>query len=182
MTSASPSLGFWLKWLLTFLAFPLGGGVAFLLIRPAAGVGQAAVGGAITGLILGAAQWIVLRQMIAVSAWWIVATGLGLALGLALSIALLGTSIELRTLIIRAALTGGILGISQWLLFRQYVAMAGWWAVVVMLGWVIGWTVTRAAGVDLSRGWTVFGASGALVFAGLTGLALVWLLRHRLPL
>lgn len=181
MNPTPPTPEFWLKWLLTFFAFPLGGGLAFLLIRSAASVGQAAVGGAITGLILGVAQWIVLRQMIALSSWWIVATGLGLALGLALSVALLGTGLELRPLVIRAALTGGILGISQWLLLRQYIALAGWWAAVVMLGWVTGWIVTRAAGVDLSRGWTVFGASGALVFAGLTGLALVWLLRHRLP-
>lgn len=60
--------------------------------------------------------------------------------------------------------------------------MATLWVVVVAIGWALGWTVTRAAGVDLSRGWIVFGASGALAFAALTGLVLLWLLRHPLPL
>lgn len=40
-------------------------------------------------------------------------------------------------------------------------------------------TVTRAVGVELSKGWTVFGLSGAAVFAAFSGLALAWLLRGR---
>jgi len=182
MSTGNPSLGFWLKWMLTFLSFPIGGGLAYLVVRSMAGIAQAATGGAITGLVLGAAQWLVLRQVIALSSWWIAATGLGLAAGLALGVVLTGTSVEFRPLVLRAALTGGLLGVSQWLLLRRYVAMAGWWGLVIALGWALGWTVTRAVGVDLSRGWIVFGASGAVVFTALTGLTLLFLLRHPLPL
>jgi hypothetical protein len=41
----------------------------------------------------------------------------------------------------------------------------------------VGWFVTRAAGIDLSFKWSVFGVSGALTFQLLTGLALYFLLR-----
>jgi hypothetical protein len=37
--------------------------------------------------------------------------------------------------------------------------------------------VTRAAGIDLSLKWYVFGVSGALTFQVLTGLVLYFLLR-----
>ncbi len=43
-------------------------------------------------------------------------------------------------------------------------------------GWALGWLVTRAAGVDLTLQWSVFGSSGALTFQLLAGLALAWLL------
>ena len=51
------------------------------------------------------------------------------------------------------------------------------WALVVALGWAIGWMITRAAGIDLALQWSVFGSSGALMFQLLTGLTLAWLLQ-----
>jgi len=168
--------------MLTFFAVPIGGGLAYLLFRSMEGRSKADHWRFVTGLVLGAAQWLVLRQTIPLSGWWIVATSIGLAIGLALSVAWTGTSIELRPLIVRAVLTGGMIGVAQWLLLRRHVAMAGLWIVVVAIGWALGWAVTRAAGVDLSKDWLVFGASGALAFAALTGLALLYLLRHPLPL
>jgi len=50
------------------------------------------------------------------------------------------------------------------------------WPLVVACGWAIGWLMTRAAGVDLTANWSVFGAAGALTFQLLTGLALAWML------
>jgi hypothetical protein len=43
----------------------------------------------------------------------------------------------------------------------------------------LGWTVTWAFGIDVERGYFVFGASGALVFAAVTGLAMLLMLRGR---
>jgi hypothetical protein len=174
------SIGFWLKWMLTFLGFPLGGGLAYVLVRSIEGVAEAALGGAAAGIVIGAGQWLVLRQTITLSGWWIPATGVGLATGLAASVALVGTGTAVRDLAARGALTGVLLGTMQWFVLRQTTAMAGWWVAVVAVGWVVGWMVTRGAGVDVSKGWTVFGASGALVFTALTGLALAWFLRHPL--
>jgi hypothetical protein len=39
--------------------------------------------------------------------------------------------------------------------------------------------VTWAAGIDVERGYYVFGASGALTFAAITGLAMLPVLRGR---
>jgi hypothetical protein len=41
----------------------------------------------------------------------------------------------------------------------------------------LGWTVTWAFGIDVERGYFVFGASGALVFAALSGLTMLLMLR-----
>jgi hypothetical protein len=47
--------------------------------------------------------------------------------------------------------------------------------------WALGWTVSTAIGVDLtSQRWAVFGASGAVTVALLSGV-LLWALRPAVP-
>ena len=71
-------------------------------------------------------------------------------------------------------------GLLQWGLFlRGRLLVASLWPPVVAIAWPLGWAVTWAAGVDVERGYYVFGASGALVFAVLTGLAMLLMLRGR---
>jgi hypothetical protein len=50
---------------------------------------------------------------------------------------------------------------------------------VVAIAWPLGWTVTWAFSLDVERGYFVFGASGALVVAAITGLAMLLMLRGR---
>jgi len=40
------------------------------------------------------------------------------------------------------------------------------------LAQALSWTATWAIGVDVGRGYAVFGSTGALVFAAITGLAI----------
>ena len=56
---------------------------------------------------------------------------------------------------------------------------AGMWVPVVAIAWPVGWTVTWAFGIDIERSLYVFGASGALVFAAITALAMLLMLRGR---
>jgi hypothetical protein len=133
--------------------------------------------GAIAGAVLGVAQWLVLRSRLPAPIWWAVATSAGLAAGLALSGALLGSETAGDELLGRAAITGVCVGVAQWLVLRPIAPRSALWIVAVGLGWVLGWFVTRGAGVDLVPKWSVFGASGALTFQLLTGLALAVLLR-----
>lgn len=109
---------------------------------------------------------------------WIAATALGMASGLALGIVLLGTRTDDVTLPLRGLITGVSIGIAQFLLLRSISGRAPVWALSVALGWALDWTITRAAGSDLSQQWTVFGSPGALVFQLLTGVALSWALRQ----
>jgi len=170
------SASFWLTWMLTFLSFPIGGSLAYALVRSVDSVRDGAIAGFVAGAVIGIAQWLVLRRAIPLDGWWIAASALGLAGGLALGVAALGSGTAAGELALRGAITGAVFGVMQWLILRQYISTAGWWAPLIAAGWALGWTVTRLAGVDLSYGWAVFGSSGALVFAGITGGALVWLL------
>ena len=169
---------FWLFWMLAFLAFPIGGLLASVLLGPITTPVQAVLAGAITGVVLGLIQWLVLKGPIHLSMiGWALATGAGMAIGLGLSVALLGSEMDGSKLLWRAAITGLSIGIAQWLVLRAILPQSVIWIAVIALGWVAGWFITRSAGVDLSPKWSVFGATGALTFQFLTGLALYFLLR-----
>ncbi|MGQ0550629.1 MAG: hypothetical protein ACT4PY_13280 [Armatimonadota bacterium] len=170
----------WLYWLLTTASFPISGGAAFAIFGPVNGIARGALAGFVAGACLGIAQWVGLRQLVPLTGGWILASGIGLSAGLALGIAAFGTRTDGVALVLRGALTGAVLGLGQWILLRQHATGAAQWIPAIAVGWALGWTVTRAVGVDLSKGWTVFGLSGAAVFAALSGLALMWLLRERI--
>jgi hypothetical protein len=79
---------------------------------------------------------------------------------------------------IAGAVSGLGIGIAQWpLLYDRMRASAVWIPAIASL-WALGWTVSTGIGVDLTtQRWAVFGISGALTVALLSG-ALLWLLRH----
>jgi hypothetical protein len=168
---------FWLFWGLAFLGFPIGGFLANVLVGAVTDPVRAGLAGALTGAVLGVAQWLVLKSRLPLPIWWVAATGAGMAVGLAIGTAWLGAETTGDALLWRAAATGVCLGIAQWLVLRPLVPQAALWIAAVGLGWVVGWSVTRGAGIDLSLRWSVFGATGALAFQLLTGLALAYLLR-----
>ncbi|HET6596789.1 MAG TPA: hypothetical protein VFG81_14280 [Anaerolineales bacterium] len=100
-----------------------------------------------------------------------------MAVGLAISAALLGSATGGNELLWRAAITGFCIGIAQWIVLRQVLPGSVIWIGVMVFGWTLGWFITRNAGIDLSYKWSVFGMSGALAFQVLTGVALYYLLR-----
>jgi len=167
---------FWAGWGLAFIGFPLGGLAATALVGGVTTPVEGVIGGAATGAVIGLAQWLALRRRLALTPWWIAATAVGMGVGLALGIALLGTDTAGITLPLRGLVTGASIGIAQFALLRGNTARAFVWPFVVACSWAIGWLVTRAVGVDLAPQWSVFGAAGALTFQLLTGLALAWLL------
>jgi hypothetical protein len=171
--------GFWAGWGAAFLGFPLGGLAGLGAAGAVTGVPQALIGGAATGAVVGLAQWLVLRQRLPVTPWWIAMTAAGMSVGLALGVGLLGIDTAGATLPLRGLVTGAVIGLAQYLALRAITDRAPVWAAVVALGWAAGWAVTRAAGIDLSPNFTVFGSTGAWTFQLLTGLALAWILRGR---
>jgi hypothetical protein len=167
---------FLLFWVLAFLSFPIAGLLANLMGAVTTPL-IAILAGLIAGATLGLIQWLVLRSQLALSIGWILATAIGMAVGLAVSTAFLGSDTAGSPLLLRAAITGLCIGIAQWVVLRQVLPQSILWIGVITLGWTLGWFVTRSAGIDLSYKWAVFGASGALTFQVLTGLALYFLLR-----
>jgi hypothetical protein len=181
--SGKPEAGgrrFFLWWMLAFLGFPIGGLLAIVLVGSVEGVVSGALGGALAGAVIGAAQWLVLRRYMSVGPEWILATALGVAIGDALGALLTGAGTGLGALLMTGLATGIAVGLLQWgITLRNRLPLASMWPPVVAIAWPVGWTVTWAAGIDVERGYYAFGASGALVFAAITGLAMLLMLRGR---
>ena len=171
---------FFAWWMLAFLGFPIGGLLAFVLVGSVDGALSGALGGALAGAVIGAAQWLVLRRYLRVGPEWILGTALGVAIGDGLGAMVTGAATSLGGLIVTGLATGVAVGLLQWgLVLRDRFALAILWPLVLAIAWPVGWTVTWAAGIDVERGYYAFGASGALVFAALSGVAMLVLLRGR---
>ncbi len=167
-------------WMLAFLGFPLGGWLAFVLVGPVDGAVSGALGGALAGAVIGAAQWSALRGHLRVGPEWILATALGVAIGDAVGALITDAGTNLGALLVTGLATGVAVGLLQWgVALRGRLPLASLWAPVVAVAWPLGWTMPWTIGVDVERGYYVFGASGALVFAAITGLAMLLMLRGR---
>ena len=170
---------FFLVWMLTFLGFPVGGALAILLVGSIDGAADSALGGAAAGMVIGVAQWLVLRGRLGMTPLWIAATTLGLALGDGVGAALTGAGTTIGDLLVTGLISGVAVGLPQGALLGGRVRAPGSWPLVVALAWPLGWTVTWAVGVDVGRDYAIFGSTGALVFAAITGAAMLLILRGR---
>ncbi|WP_395245264.1 hypothetical protein ACGGZK_05520 [Agromyces sp. MMS24-K17] len=159
-----------LRWIPTFLAFPLGGLLAGLAVGSVADPLMALAAGAIVGAVVGGAQWLALGR--AVDWRWPVATTLGVAGGSAVSVALIGPPVTTVAAALTGLVAGLAVGAAQALALGRGIRTGMLWAVAVSLAWAAAWTVTSLVIVDLDRGHAVFGASGAIVATLATGLVL----------
>jgi hypothetical protein len=150
-----------LRWLLVFPAFPLSGLLITTVIGPIDAPLPALGGGFVVGLAVGAAQLLGLRGR-AHTLPWLLASGVGGALGLLAGSTLVGHGTTLPALAVQGLLTGALLGSAQALALPRDARRALWAGGVALL-WGLGWVVTTLAGIDVERQYAVFGASGALI-------------------
>jgi hypothetical protein len=171
----------WLWPVSVLVGFPIGGYVADLIVHGVDSVGAALAGGLIAGVIIGAAEWFALRQW--VSWLWIVATGVGMAVGLAAGAALVDYGISRADVVIIGAVTGVGVGALQAVVFvRGRIRGAFWWAVANPPAWALGWFATSyVITTNVDERFTNFGAGGALVFGLLTWLLLAVLFPAAAP-
>lgn len=171
----------WLWPVAILLGFPIGGGIADLVVDGVDSIAAALAAGLIAGAIIGAAEWLVLRQRIS---WlWIPATCAGLSLGLAAGAALVDYGIGRGEIVLMAAVTGVGVGLLQALILARHgVPGALWWAVANPPAWALGWFVTSFVITrNIDERFPVFGAAGAVVFGLLTWLLLTRLFRAAAP-
>ncbi len=166
----------WLGWTAGFLAFPIAGVAGRLVAGRVDSPTAALVAGLVTGAVIGAGQSLVSRRRLR-PARWILATALGMGLGLLLGATLVGFRTSLADLVVMGALTGVVLGVAQTVALPAQTRRRGGWAAAMPILWAIGWTVTTLAGIPVDEQVTIFGASGAITFSALSGL----LLNHLLP-
>ena len=167
-----------LGWLIAFLGFPIGGALAVALIARLETPLDGIIGGAVAGLVIGAAQWLALRRRLPLGWTWPVATAASMALGLALGVLLFGADTTIEATLLRAIPAGLLIGVAQAWLLRPHARSAALWAIAVPLLYVAAWFITaQVIGGSLNIGFVVFGASGAIAFQALTGVVLWGLLR-----
>lgn len=158
---------------LALVAFPIAGYAGWGVSGHIDNVGSALIGGAITGAGVGLFQWILLRRDLGVGPAWIGATSVSLAAGLAIGAAAVGYGTTAGQLAIMGAISGAAVGIAQGFLLRDKFSLWQVWMLAMPVMFAIGWVTSASIGVDVSNQFTVFGASGSIVFGLLSGLLMM---------
>ena len=126
--------GSWLIWTAGFLAFPIAGLAGRTVAGRVDDTLAALVAGLITGAVVGAGQWLVSRGRLR-PVPWILATALGMGVGLMLGATVVGFNTSLADVAVMAAVTGLGLGVAQTLALpartRQTMVVGGGHAVPV---------------------------------------------------
>jgi hypothetical protein len=134
----------------------------------------ALIGGLITGAGIGAAQWFAAKDAFGDGRTWIATSAVAYGAGLVVAAAAVGYNTDLGSLAAMGAISGLFLGVGQGVALaqqgRRRLALAWTAAMPVLLA--LGWAASTLVGVDVDNQFTVFGASGAIVFTLLSGVLL----------
>jgi hypothetical protein len=171
----------WAWPLAVLVGFPIGGLLANVIVGRTDSVGAALAGGLLAGAVIGVAQWLALRPLVP---WiWAAATSIGMAVGLTAGAALVDYGSSRQDVVLMGAVTGvAVGGLQAIVLARQRISGSASWALASPPAWALGWLVTSyVITKNVEEQFTNFGASGALLFAVLTGLLLAWIVRRIEP-
>ena len=166
-----------LRWLPTFLAFPLGGLVSLLLFGSPSSPWSALAGGVIVGASIGGAQWLALGRV--VGPRWLIVTTAAVAVGGLLAWLLVGAPTTMAAGAVTGLIVGAVVGAAQALVLPASRRARVMWTATVALSWTLGWVLTAFVIPDLDRGPFIFGASGAAIVTVITGVALRMILGRR---
>jgi hypothetical protein len=127
------------------------------------------------GCFVGITEWSILRRRWLYSGWWIIASTVGWALGLAIGVYV---EVIITEQIFEGALGGTIIGLVQWAILRQNIVKAHWWILARAVSGIIalGWIAVNLSVFDILHYPLQFVLVG-LVTGTITGITLVWLLR-----
>lgn len=181
--------GFWLQWVFVTLVGFL---VSLLWIEIGERPDITALEGAIGGAAIGFAQWLVLRQYLPHVWGWIFTSAIAWGLMAGSDVGALGW-VAPRTLqiaprlvygIVNGAMVGAVVGVGQWFVMRSQVPQAWrwifastvYWGIGLAIGWTCGGVLRLVFNQFLGE---VMGLTVTWVLvAGLTGIALILLLRN----
>jgi hypothetical protein len=158
---------------IALVAFPVAGYAGWGIGGHVDGVGPALIGGAISGAGIGLVQWLFLKRDLNMSPAWILATSVALAAGLSIGAVVVGYETTPSQLAIMGAISGAAVGIVQGILLRNRFSLWHVWMVAMPVMYAIAWLVTESFGIDVANQFTVFGASGSVVFGLLSGLLMM---------
>ncbi len=148
------------------------------------------IDGVIGGAVIGLAQGLILQQrlgiapqwiLVSIASWGLIAASSG-AIGWVAPETLL-PQLRLMFGVMQGALVGTLLGLGQWLVFKQHVKGSSWWilasavswAIALGVGWTVGGVLRQSTHLFLSE---VVGLTLTwMIVAAMTGISLIWLLR-----
>lgn len=177
--------GLWLGWTLATAGGML---IGFLLTIPL--VNLLDLGFAriivpiVAGILIGFAQWFVLRQYLTVSSDWVLEGGTGWAVGYALGLLLIESLSSTAFAGIAAyVLFGVIVALVQWQDLRREIPSKLTWVLANSVGWAAGlWASQLALGlffddpvIEPVVSTIVIAVASGLVAGAITGIALVWI-------
>jgi hypothetical protein len=168
---------FWLRWVPTFIGFIAGGALGTAVAGRLDSVTAALIGGAVTGAVIGGGQWLVLRRVLPGAKWWIGASSVGNAAGLAIGAPLVDYGTGPGDLVAQGAVGGLVIGVLQALVLYRGTGTGLWWAPVMVPLWALGWFTMWAARIDVDQQFFSFGFFGAVAFTLLSALLLTSLFR-----
>jgi hypothetical protein len=156
------------------LAFPIAGYLGWAISGPVDAIGAALLGGAITGAGLAAVQWWAAGGALGSPAAWIAASAVGYGVGLAAGAAVVGYDTDTGALATMGIVSGAALGAAQGLVLaiQGDTRLAAAWGLSMPALFGLGWVAASSIGVSVDDQFTVFGASGALLFMLFSGLVL----------
>ena len=187
----APDWLFWLSWVAaSTAAILLGFGIMYALIFLAKavlpGINEDRIFGSlmfpVLATVLDALQWVVLRRRIPRSGWWILVTGVGMLVGVALS----GGVVQVISrvtgrpwnwnsqpdILVFYGIIGFALALAQLPILRRQFMGAALWLLASIVGWLIlGLIIGKS--IDRMSDIVALGA----VPAAFTGLGLIWLTR-----
>lgn len=133
-------------------------------------IGWFFVGEPMVGLVLGIAQWLVIRPYGDRLGWWLVATAVGWVAGWGLILAgwITPPNAGLIGAVLSGAFIGTVLGLVQWLVLNRLVYLAAWW----ILASAVAWSIALSGFFDMT------GVLVGAVVGVVTGFVLDILLRY----
>lgn len=153
------------------------------------------------GLILGVAQWWILRRYVRHAVRWIFATTIGTLLAWALGVPIsfllvvmygshilgsLNPIALLRGILLLGAGVGIIVGYCQWLVIQAETSYRSqWWVIASAIAWALGLALAYllsnlTIGFQTSITIALIGTAMGAVVGGITGLALIWMMNSHL--
>jgi hypothetical protein len=130
------------------------------------------IGGAAAGATLGLVQAVALGGSRADTLRWVLATSGGMAAGLTVGAAVVDYSTATADLVVMGALTGVGIGLAQAAVLRAEPVRRIAWLLATPVLWALGWWVTAQVISNVDDQFANFGASGAVLVAGLGGVVL----------
>ena len=146
---------------------------------------------ALSSLVIGLSQWIVLRLYLPrISICWLLTCSIGFSISVAIVFFYPGhTLLDIaKHGIIGGCLGGLFTGISQYLLLCKQVSLKNlcqFWTIMNSIGWGIGWTIAGIIGINAIEHMSAYGNSVMLsicfiagsIIGSITGWMLLWCLR-----